>query len=934
MKTKTIFLSFLILLVCLVTFTSCKKEENIPPKDEVTYDFVSPTKVNYKIGETLDLTGGKIKKVENGKETIIDVTLSMVDPNTIPSFNEAGTYIIKITYESNNFQYNITIKEEVIVLTYTISFVSEYGTLPSSITNVSSLPNELPVLEEEGYNFEGWYLDSNFISLAVPGETLRYNVTIYAKWSVEEVKLTGIEVALKDENATYVRTTDPSQNLKVREVYSDKSVSDWMDISSKNITSCNVVENSVLVEVSVSINYTTYKSNITLTLAEEVLSVSEIKEKEVGNNYTLSGVVISFASIITRNEMILMDKNTGEIISLGDIGEGKFYNGYYDFYGINIGDEIVVPVKLVKNAVDASNGNSGKLYASYTGGTFGHMAVVSTNNSIEYNEEAVVVSSQQDLINLVSSANRTDNIYKKVLFRGEINFIHYVSSDLFRFWFEDGNIQNYENQMIEGVSPVFSSGQLFASSGKNFQEVAFGDKTVTSIDWENPVNRVLEIEAIFIGGNGYYYQFIILDDAHIKEVEVKLEDVKVISPKKTTYSLNTSLDLTGGQLVFEYDIRSDITYTITPDMLDESTIPDFSKSGNYVIKGSYLGQEFEFEIEIIEAVITSIEVLQNPNITTYSHRATYEDLDLNGGIIKVYYSDGSTDQLDMTQDMAPAEESPLWKIGEVTYQINYLGHTADLVITFENRAISISQFLNGTIGEVYEVTGVVVGPTSTHSTSDLLLKDKESMDTVSIHNTGIVGKYNALDLDESVLNVGDEIIVSLKLRQVTTASSGSTNKICGNSTSGNKDSFVKSLIKISENNEMNWDFDNANVTVISKQEELVKFLNSDSRFNGYVKFVGLKGYWQNSGYRIFLGSSITSTNDQKVNGVSPFLYSINTDVYLSKGIQSYFKNASSQSYTNPATTSYDVYALFLGGSTYYHDFTILHDTWIVDPNNL
>ena len=54
---KTIILSFLVLL-CLITFTSCKKEQDNIPKDEVHYEFVAPTKVNYQVGETLDLTGG------------------------------------------------------------------------------------------------------------------------------------------------------------------------------------------------------------------------------------------------------------------------------------------------------------------------------------------------------------------------------------------------------------------------------------------------------------------------------------------------------------------------------------------------------------------------------------------------------------------------------------------------------------------------------------------------------------------------------------------------------------------------------------------------------------------------------------------------------------------------------------------------------------
>lgn len=939
MKTKSLFITIFIFILCLTTLSACKKEDNKEvDKNEITYSFVSPTKTEYYVGESLDLTGSKIIVKENGKEdTYVSVTTNMLDQTTVPSFDEVGVFVVKVKYESMTFQFNVTISTKpVTIVKYQVTYNTEISTAPSNLKDVTNLPNTLPVLTFEGYIFKGWYLDSNYEVVATPGMALSSDVTLYAKWEEEilEVVLTGIEVTLKDENKQYVRTLDPSSLLKVREVYSDKSVSEWMDVSSKNITGYTINNGFIEVLVSVTIKNKTYSNKINLALNEEVLSVSNLLKQEVGNTYTVTGVVIAMTSIITRNEMILQDKETGEIISLGDIGEGKLYNGYYDSFGIEIGDEIIVPVELVKNVTDAESGNSGKVYASFIGGKYCDMAIISRNNEFSYNLEAIVVDSQEDLINLVNSASRETNLYQKVLFRGEMNFIHYASSDLFRFWFEDGNIDNYNNQMIEGISPVFSSGQLWYSTGKNFQTLAFGDRTVTSVDWDNPVNRVLEIEAIFIGGNGYYYQFVILEEEDIKEVEVKLENVTVISPKKTTYSLNTSLDLSGAELVFEYDIRSDITYKLTLDMIDEASIPDFTKAGTYTIKGSHLGQEFFFDIEIIEAVISSIEIVKNPNKVVYNHRATYEDVELNGGQIRVNYSDGSSDIIDMTQDMAPAEESSNWQIGEVTYEINYLGHKASLTVTFENTAISVSEFLKGTIGEVYEVTGVVVGPTSTHSTSDLLLIDKNTLQTVSINNTGIVGKYNALDLDEEYLNVGDEIIVTIKLRQLTTANSGSTNKICGNSTGGNKDSFVKTIIKLSENNQVNWDFDSFNVVTISTQNDLVEFLNSETRFNAYVKFVGLKGYWQNSGYRIFLDSNISSTTEQKVNGVSPFLYSINTNVYLTNGIQSYFTNASSQKYSSPATTTYEIYALFLGGSTYYHDFTILDDSWMVDPSTL
>ena len=76
------------------------------------------------------------------------------------------------------------------------------------------------------------------------------------------------------------------------------------------------------------------------------------------------------------------------------------------------------------------------------------MAVVSKGTKAEYfNSEPVVIDSQVDLVNFVSSANREQNMYQLVTFRGEMNFIHYLSSDLFRFWFEDGNINTYEEAL-------------------------------------------------------------------------------------------------------------------------------------------------------------------------------------------------------------------------------------------------------------------------------------------------------------------------------------------------------------------------------------------------------------------------------------------------------------------------------------------------------
>ena len=53
---------------------------------------------------------------------------------------------------------------------------------PTTVKDVTNLPDELPVLEVEGYTFEGWFYDINFTNEAKAGDALEKNVTLYAKF--------------------------------------------------------------------------------------------------------------------------------------------------------------------------------------------------------------------------------------------------------------------------------------------------------------------------------------------------------------------------------------------------------------------------------------------------------------------------------------------------------------------------------------------------------------------------------------------------------------------------------------------------------------------------------------------------------------------------------------------------------------------------------
>ncbi|MCM1557897.1 MAG: InlB B-repeat-containing protein [Anaeroplasma bactoclasticum] len=75
-------------------------------------------------------------------------------------------------------------KWEEIIKTYEVSFENnEHGSIQQKLTEVAQLPDDLPVLQEDGYRFDGWFLDEEFKTPAISKMVLEEDITLYAKWT-------------------------------------------------------------------------------------------------------------------------------------------------------------------------------------------------------------------------------------------------------------------------------------------------------------------------------------------------------------------------------------------------------------------------------------------------------------------------------------------------------------------------------------------------------------------------------------------------------------------------------------------------------------------------------------------------------------------------------------------------------------------------------
>lgn len=78
--------------------------------------------------------------------------------------------------------------------TYSITFERNgHGLQPEALNQANALPEALPVLEEEGHIFKGWYLDEQFLNKAQGGTEISSDTILFAKWEIETYKISFMD---------------------------------------------------------------------------------------------------------------------------------------------------------------------------------------------------------------------------------------------------------------------------------------------------------------------------------------------------------------------------------------------------------------------------------------------------------------------------------------------------------------------------------------------------------------------------------------------------------------------------------------------------------------------------------------------------------------------------------------------------------------------
>ena len=145
-------------------------------------------------------------------------------------------------------------------------------------------------------------------------------------------------------------------------------------------------------------------------------------------------------------------------------------------------------------------------------------------------------------------------------------------------------------------------------------------------------------------------------------------------PAKTTYfKYKEALDVTGGRITLYYDNGTSEVIDMTADMVSGF---DNTKAGSQTLTVTYGDRTASFNVNVVEKTLERIAVTALPDKTIYQKG---EALDVTGGKITMYYSDGSSGTLAMTASMVSGFDNT--KIGEQTLRVTFGGKATVFTVT-------------------------------------------------------------------------------------------------------------------------------------------------------------------------------------------------------------------------------------------------------------
>lgn len=256
------------------------------------------------------------------------------------STNITATFTGNDTYFEKSASYTLNVSSTVIKAD--ILFEENGGSAVTDMQAQSNLPSPLPTTTKAGYNFGGWFMDSEFNTSAVAGAAVTSSdpITLYAKWldpySVG-VALTMINaladnektdnvyvIGVVDNHATSLSSTSINYNIKdanasnTLAVYKGKGLKTDLAPTGEDVTSADYVQEGDQVVVYGQLyKYVDKNSNTTPEIAQGSYMFSKVRPAVAvtGIDLTESTAEVEVGSTVTLHASVVPGNATNKTIN-------------------------------------------------------------------------------------------------------------------------------------------------------------------------------------------------------------------------------------------------------------------------------------------------------------------------------------------------------------------------------------------------------------------------------------------------------------------------------------------------------------------------------------------------------------------------------------------------------------------------------------------
>ena len=324
----------------------------------------APTKNQYKIGESLDLTGGSISEVMASGATGNTIALT---PGIVTGFDSSteGKKTLTVSYRKDGNTFNKTFQIAVVNKIADVEIIAPTKTNYNYGENLNLAGGSVKVTKEDG-SIQNIPLTSSMVSgydKTKPGQQM-VKVTytdeennqhvVYFKVTVGDDKVTSMKFVAPTKKVYRIGETLDLTGGSISEVYASGKIGNKYDLTKEMISGFDSSTPGTK-QIKVSFNGKTY--NYTITVKDRMLGISirtlpKKLEYNVGENLDLTGATLN----------VVKDSGTSIIDITSDMVSGFDKNKEgMQVITVSYGDYTVqfsVLVKKTKTPVDPGNNNN------------------------------------------------------------------------------------------------------------------------------------------------------------------------------------------------------------------------------------------------------------------------------------------------------------------------------------------------------------------------------------------------------------------------------------------------------------------------------------------------------------------------------------------------------------------------------------------------